>query len=49
MDALHAYEALEALEDDGYEEAESLRTLLFDQWINAWEEIKPMLNRKDDY
>lgn len=39
--ALHAYESLEALEDDGDEDAVNLREKLFEQYIDAWEELKP--------
>jgi hypothetical protein len=45
MNALHAYEALEALEDDGYSDATILRCTLFDEWLSAWEEIRPAVNR----
>ena len=39
--ALHAYESLEDLENDGDEDAVRLREKLFDQFIDAWEELKP--------
>lgn len=39
--ALDAYEALEALEDDGDEDAAALREKLFGQYIDAWEELRP--------
>lgn len=39
--ALHAYESLEDLENDGDEDAARLREKLFDQFIEAWEELKP--------
>jgi len=39
--ALHAYESLEDLENDGDEDAVRLREKLFDQFIEAWEELRP--------
>lgn len=39
--ALHAYEALEDLENDGDEDAVALREKLFEQYIDAWEELRP--------
>lgn len=45
MEALHAYEALEPLEDDGDEDATYLRDRLWETWIDAWEELKPAINR----
>jgi dephospho-CoA kinase len=39
--ALHAYEGLEELENDGDEDAARLREKLFEQYIEAWEELRP--------
>jgi dephospho-CoA kinase len=39
--ALHAYEGLEDLENDGDEDAAKLREKLFEQYIEAWEELRP--------
>lgn len=39
--ALHAYESLEALEDDGDDDARLLREKLFEQYIDIWEELRP--------
>lgn len=47
MQALHAYESLEPLEDDGDEDATYLRDRLWERWIDAWEDLKPMVNNQD--
>jgi hypothetical protein len=39
--ALHAYESLEDLENDGDKDAARLREKLFERFIDAWEELKP--------
>ena len=43
--ALHAYESLEDLENDGDRDAAHLRAKLFDQFLFDWEELRPMINR----
>jgi hypothetical protein len=40
---LHAYEALEALEDAGDEDATYLRDRLWERWIDEWEHL-PVIN-----